>query len=153
MADTKNHLNCVGWERNVGHSEPYLATKMCDLPTWDGHTVIFGCEWYHPNTLMGLPRESANLLQTVKAVIYYVTYVVWLTMMIEGYFSISRSIGQLLRRYFDAIFLLVGPFQQHDGGYVTYSCYVNLKLPENINRMVRNGLLRKGSLKYRRASK
>jgi hypothetical protein len=25
------------------------------LPTCDGWTVMWGCEWYHPSTLIGLP--------------------------------------------------------------------------------------------------
>lgn len=31
------------------------------LPTWDGHTVMWGWEWYQPTTLMGRPVISANL--------------------------------------------------------------------------------------------
>jgi hypothetical protein len=31
------------------------------LPTWDGHTVIWGCEWYHPNTLIGFCNSFANI--------------------------------------------------------------------------------------------
>jgi len=33
------------------------------LPTWDGSTVICGCEWYHPITLVVLLMVAVNLCE------------------------------------------------------------------------------------------
>lgn len=46
---------------------PILARTWVRTSTWEGHTVMCGCEWYQPTTLMGRPVVSAKRSASVLA--------------------------------------------------------------------------------------
>ncbi len=104
----------------------WMYILIIHLPTWDGMTVMWGCEWYQPITLVILPVVAVILFKEVKCHtlctslnttcspnscaiihIFFTSNGSKFWGMENGYLCLCRSSSKLLRVCFNTVFTTI----------------------------------------------